>query len=147
MTLLDDALWAELRSVRQDLHQHPEFGFEERRTSALVAGYLRSSGIDEVVEGVGGTGVVATLRRGRSNRAIALRADMDGLRVQERGTPAWRSQTDGVMPACGHDGHTTMLLGAARVLAQEGGFDGTIRFVFQPAEEWGRGALAMLDDG
>src|ERR1700730_15700036 len=100
MTLLDDALWAELRSVRQDLHQHPEFGFEERRTSALVAGYLRSSGIDEVAEGVGGTGVVATLRRGASNRAIALRADMDALRIAEQGDRTYQSRTPGVMHAC-----------------------------------------------
>jgi amidohydrolase len=147
MTLLDDALWAELRSVRQDLHQHPEFGFEERRTSALVAGYLRSSGIDEVAEGVGGTGVVATLRRGASNRAIALRADMDALRIAEQGDRTYQSRTPGVMHACGHDGHTAMLLGAAKLLAAEGGFDGTVRFIFQPAEEWGRGALAMMSDG
>ena len=112
------ALHRKMTAWRHDLHAHPEFGFEEHRTAAFVAAKLREFGLDEVVEGVGGTGVVATLRRGRSNRAIALRADMDGLRVQERGTPAWRSQTDGVMHACGHDGHTTMLLGAARVLAQ-----------------------------
>jgi amidohydrolase len=148
MPLIDlQGLHRKMTAWRRGLHAHPEFGFEEHRTAAFVAAKLRQFGLDEVVEGVGGTGVVATLRRGPSNRAIALRADMDGLRVQERGTPAWRSQTEGVMHACGHDGHTAMLLGAAKVLAHEGGFDGTIRFVFQPAEEWGRGALAMLEDG
>ncbi len=112
MTLLDDALWTDLRDLRQDLHQHPEFGFEERRTSALVAEHLRSSGIDEVVEGIGGTGIVATLRRGGSNRAIALRADMDALRIAEQGGLPYQSRTPGMMHACGHDGHTAMLLGA-----------------------------------
>ena len=147
MTLLDDALWTDLRDLRQDLHQHPEFGFEERRTSALVAEHLRSSGIDEVVEGIGGTGIVATLRRGGSNRAIALRADMDALRIAEQGGLPYQSRTPGMMHACGHDGHTAMLLGAAKLLATEGGFDGTVRLIFQPAEEWGRGALAMISDG
>ena len=147
MSLVHEALWTELRSVRQDLHQHPEFGFEEQRTSALVAERLRSFEIDEVVEGVGGTGVVATLRCGGSNRAIALRADMDALRIAEQGDRTYRSRTPGVMHACGHDGHTAMLLGAAKLLAAEGGFDGTVRLIFQPAEEWGRGALAMISDG
>src|SRR6202035_4414167 len=99
MTLDQNTLVDEMTKWRRDLHAHPEFGFEEHRTAAFVAAKLREFGLDEVVEGVGGTGVVATLRRGRSNRAIALRADMDGLRVQERGTPAWRSHTDGVMHA------------------------------------------------
>jgi hippurate hydrolase len=117
------------------------------RTSRLVAERLRQFGFDEVVEGVGGTGVVASLSRGHSNRAIALRADMDALRITEQGELPYRSCHPGVMHACGHDGHTTMLLGAAARLATEGGFDGTVRFIFQPAEEWGRGALAMLDDG
>ncbi len=143
----DEAFWAELRDWRRDFHAHPEFGFEERRTSRLVAERLRAFGLTEVVEGVGGTGVVATLTRGNGNRAIALRADMDALRIAERTELPYRSQTPGVMHACGHDGHTTMLLGAARILAAESGFDGTVRFVFQPAEEWGRGALAMLEDG
>lgn len=147
MTTDTDALWAELRAWRRDFHQHPEFGFEEHRTSRLVAERLRGFGFEEVVEGVGGTGVVATLRRGSGNRAIALRADMDALRIPEQSVHSWRSQTPGVMHACGHDGHTTMLLGAAKRLAAEGGFDGTVRFIFQPAEEWGRGALAMIADG
>jgi amidohydrolase len=143
----DDAFWAELREWRRDFHAHPEFGFEEQRTSRLVAERLRSFGITDIVEGVGGTGVVATLTRGSGNRSIALRADMDALRIPEGGDMPYRSRTPGVMHACGHDGHTTMLLGAAKVLAAEGGFEGTVRFVFQPAEEWGKGALAMLADG
>jgi len=148
MHLLDpEALEQDLTAWRHDLHAHPEFGFEERRTARFVADQLRAFGLDEVVEGVGGSGVVGTLRRGQSGRAIALRADMDALRIQEQGALPYRSATPGVMHACGHDGHTAMLLGAARILALEGGFDGTVRFLFQPAEEWGRGAQAMLDDG
>lgn len=137
----------EMTAWRRDLHAHPEFGFEEKRTSAFVASQLRAFGFDDVVEGVGGTGVVGTLKRGTGNRSIALRADMDALRINEQGTHAHRSQTVGTMHACGHDGHTAMLLGAAKLLAEEGGFDGTVRFIFQPAEEWGKGALAMLSDG
>ncbi len=145
--MADEKFWAELRDWRRDFHAHPEFGFEEHRTSRLVAERLRSFGFTEVVEGVGGTGVVGTLTRGSGNSSIALRADMDALRITEQGDLPHRSRTPGVMHACGHDGHTTMLLGAARILAAEGGFDGTVRFVFQPAEEWGKGALAMLADG
>ncbi|MCA1440639.1 amidohydrolase [Ensifer sp. IC4062] len=136
----------EMTGWRRDLHAHPEFGFEEKRTSAFVAAKLREFGL-EIAEGVGGTGVVGTLRRGSGNRAIALRADMDALRIPEQSVAEYRSQNPGVMHACGHDGHTTMLLGAAKLLAEDGGFDGTVRFIFQPAEEWGKGALAMLDDG
>jgi amidohydrolase len=147
MTLDRNALLADLVAWRRDLHAHPEFGFEESRTAAFVANKLRGFGLEDVTEGVGGTGVVGTLKRGTSNRAIALRADMDALRITESGDLAYRSQTSGTMHACGHDGHTAMLLGAARLLAAEGGFDGTVRFLFQPAEEWGKGALAMLDDG
>ncbi|MGX1740029.1 M20 aminoacylase family protein [Bosea sp. NPDC055353] len=142
-----DALQSQMTEWRRHLHAHPEFGFEEKRTAAFVAAKLREFGLDEVVEGVGGTGVVGTLKRGSGNRAIALRADMDALRITEQSEQPYRSQSPGVMHACGHDGHTAMLLGAARLLAEEGGFDGTVRFLFQPAEEWGRGALAMLDDG
>jgi amidohydrolase len=145
----DDAFWSELKAWRQDLHRHPEFGFDEHRTSAFVADRLRSFGLDDVAEGIGGTGVVGSLKRGGGNRSILLRADMDALRIQEvsEGDRPHRSQSAGLMHACGHDGHTTMLLGAARFLARDGGFDGTIRFLFQPAEEWGRGMQAMLDDG
>lgn len=131
---------------RQDFHRHPEFGFEEKRTAQIVADRLRSFGLD-VEEGIGGTGVVGTLKRGTANRSIALRADMDALLIQEATNAAYASENPGYMHACGHDGHTSMLLGAAKILAEEGGFDGTIRFIFQPAEEWGKGALAMLDDG
>lgn len=131
---------------RHDLHRHPEFGFEETRTAGFVAETLRRFGA-EVVEGVGGTGVVGTLRNGASNRTIALRADMDALLIGEKSALDWASATPGKMHACGHDGHTAMLLGAASMLSAEGGFDGTVRLIFQPAEEWGRGAQAMLDDG
>ncbi|BAB53607.1 hippurate hydrolase [Mesorhizobium japonicum MAFF 303099] len=137
----------EMTDWRRDLHAHPEFGFEEKRTAAFVAAKLREFGLDDVAEGVGGTGVVGTLKRGSGNRAIALRADMDALRISEQSSAPYRSGNPGVMHACGHDGHTAMLLGAAKLLASEGGFDGTVRFIFQPAEEWGRGALAMIDDG
>ncbi|CAN7383751.1 M20 family metallopeptidase [Bosea sp. LjRoot9] len=148
MTTLDhDALVAEMTAWRRDLHAHPEHGFEENRTAAFVAAKLREFGLSEVAEGIGGTGVVGTLTCGTGNRAIALRADMDALRITEQGDHAHCSRAPGVMHACGHDGHTAMLLGAAKMLAEQGGFDGTVRFVFQPAEEWGRGALAMLADG
>lgn len=148
MTRLDrDALVRDMTAWRRSLHAAPEFGFEETRTAAFVAEQLRAFGLDCVAEGVGGTGVVGTLRRGAATRAIALRADMDALRITETGTRDHRSRNPGLMHACGHDGHTAMLLGAARLLAAEGGFDGIVRFVFQPAEEWGRGALAMLEDG
>lgn len=143
-----DALFRELRAIRQDIHANPEFGFQERRTSGRVAAMLRACGI-AVTEGVGGTGVVGTLKRGASDKAIILRADMDALHIAE--APAedrpHASRNDGYMHACGHDGHTTMLLGAAQLLAQSQEFDGTIHFVFQPAEEWGKGMLAMLEDG
>ncbi|QKC99797.1 M20 aminoacylase family protein [Mesorhizobium sp. NZP2298] len=142
-----ETLKREMTAWRRDLHAHPEFGFEEKRTAAFVAAKLREFGLDDVTEGVGGTGVVGTLKRGTGNRAIALRADMDALRIAEQSIAPYRSGNAGIMHACGHDGHTAMLLGAAKLLASEGGFDGTVRFIFQPAEEWGRGALAMLDDG
>ncbi|MGV4792774.1 amidohydrolase [Rhizobium sp. F40D2] len=147
MSIDSRKLEQDMTAWRRDLHSHPEFGFDEKRTATFVAQKLREFGLDEVVEGVGGTGVVGTLRRGGGNRSIALRADMDALRIAEQGDRPYRSQTAGVMHACGHDGHTAMLLGAARILSEEGNFDGTVRFIFQPAEEWGKGALAMLDDG
>lgn len=140
--------FAELRSIRQDIHANPEFGFREARTSRRVVALLRAFGI-AVTEGVGGTGVVGTLKLGRSDKSIILRADMDALCITEAPSEArpYVSTNLGYMHACGHDGHTTMLLGAAQILAQEGGFDGSIHFVFQPAEEWGKGMLAMLNDG
>lgn len=137
----------EMTAWRRALHAYPEAGFEETRTAAFVAAKLQALGVDDIAQGVGGTGVVGTLKRGSSNRAIALRADMDALRITEQGQADYSSQNPGVMHACGHDGHTAMLLGAAKMLAEEGGFDGTVRFIFQPAEEWGKGALAMLNDG
>jgi amidohydrolase len=137
---------AELAAIRQDLHAHPELGMTERRTAEVVARQLDSWGI-EVHRGVGGTGVVGVLRNGRGNRAIGLRADMDALPIQELTDLPWRSRNAGVMHACGHDGHTTMLLGAARYLAETRRFDGIVHFIFQPGEEGCGGALAMLEDG
>ncbi len=151
MSADDAAIWDELArdmtAWRHDLHAHPEFGFSETRTAAQVAAALRSFGLNEVVEGVGGTGVVATLTRGAGARRIGLRADMDALKIQEKADHTHASRHSGVMHACGHDGHTAMLLGAAKSLVQDPDFEGTVRFIFQPAEEWGRGALAMLEDG
>jgi hippurate hydrolase len=135
-----------LTSLRRDLHRHPELGFEEHRTAQIVADRLAAAGI-EVHRGLGQTGVVGTLRRGNGNGAVALRADMDALAMQEKTGLDWASTAPGRMHACGHDGHTVMLLGAAERLAAEGGFDGTVHFVFQPAEEGRGGAKAMLDDG
>jgi amidohydrolase len=136
----------ELTAWRRDIHAHPELGFKERRTSDLVAEKLAGFGI-EVHRGLGQTGVVGRLRIGNSPRTIGLRADMDCLPIQEANTFAHRSQNDGRMHACGHDGHTTMLLGAARYLAQTRNFDGTVHFIFQPAEEGLGGAAAMVKDG
>jgi amidohydrolase len=137
----------DITTWRRHLHQHPEFGFEEKQTAHFVADKLRSFGITEIAEGIGGTGVVAAIRRGSGQRVIALRADMDALRIAEQTNRPYASRNSGVMHACGHDGHTTMLLGAAQVLAEEGGFDGTVLLVFQPAEEWGQGMKAMIRDG
>jgi len=131
---------------RRDFHRHPELGFQEARTSRRIAELLSGFGI-EVHTGIGGTGVVGVLRRGSSNRAVGLRADIDALPITERNSFEHRSVHDGVMHACGHDGHTAMLLGAARQLAAAGSFDGTAVFIFQPAEEHGQGAAAMIADG
>ncbi len=136
----------ELAALRQDLHAHPELGLEEHRTSEVVAAKLAEWGI-EVQRGVGGTGVVGVLRAGNGDRAIGLRADMDALPMQEANDLPYRSRTPGRMHACGHDGHTTMLLGAARYLAETRAFNGTVHFIFQPGEEGCGGALAMLRDG
>ncbi len=135
----------ELVAWRRDLHAHPELAYREHRTASLVAERLRGWGID-VDEGLAETGVVGTLSRG-DGPTIGLRADMDALAMQETNTFAHRSQHPGRMHACGHDGHTTMLLGAARYLAEHGDFSGTVRFIFQPAEEAAGGAKRMLDDG
>ena len=136
----------ELTEWRRDIHAHPELGFKEQRTADLVADKLTGFGI-EVHRGLGKTGVVGRLRIGNSPRTIGLRADMDCLPILEANTFAHRSQHEGRMHACGHDGHTTMLLGAARYLAQSRNFDGTVHFIFQPAEEGLGGAEAMVKDG
>jgi len=137
----------ELAAIRQDIHAHPELGMEETRTAALVARELRALGI-EVTEGVGKLGVVGTIRGTRpGNRSVGLRADMDALQITEQTGRPYASRNTGVMHACGHDGHTTMLLGAARWLAQNRDFAGTVQLIFQPAEEGRGGARAMLEDG
>jgi len=131
---------------RHDIHAHPELGFEEHRTAALVAEKLASFGC-EVHRGIGKTGVVGRLKAGGSKHSIGLRADMDALPIHEANSFAYRSRNDGRMHACGHDGHTVMLLAAARYLAETRNFDGTIHFIFQPAEEGLGGGDAMVKDG
>ena len=146
MDRLSDAAVEQFIAVRRDIHRHPELAFSERRTAALVAAQLGAWGY-EVTTGLGGTGVVGQLRRGTSGRTLGLRADMDALPIAEATGAAWASCSHGVMHACGHDGHTAMLLAAAQHLAQHGRFDGTLNLIFQPAEEGGGGALKMMDDG
>ena len=136
----------ELADIRQDIHAHPELGLEEHRTAEIVARKLQEWGI-EVHRGVGVTGVVGVLRNGNGQTAIGLRADMDALPVLEINDFPYASKNPGRMHACGHDGHTTMLLGAAKYLAETRNFNGTVNFIFQPAEEGTGGALAMLKDG
>jgi hippurate hydrolase len=136
----------DMTAWRRDIHAHPELGFEERRTSDLVAAKLEEFGV-EVTRGIGKTGLVGRLRVGNSPRAIGLRADMDCLPILEANGFGHRSTHQGKMHACGHDGHTTMLLGAAKYLAKTRNFDGTVHFIFQPAEEGLGGAAAMLKDG
>ena len=140
------AFAGELTAIRRDIHAHPELGFEEARTSAIVAAKLKDFGC-EVTTGVGKTGVVGTVRVGNNPRAIGLRADMDALPMDELNTFDHRSQHTGRMHACGHDGHTTMLLGAAKYLSATRNFEGTVHFIFQPAEEGRGGAEAMIKDG
>ncbi len=137
---------AELTAIRRDIHAHPELGFEEERTSTIVAQKLREWGC-EVTTGIGKTGVVGTIRVGNNPRAIGLRADMDALPMDELNTFDHRSTHKGRMHACGHDGHTAMLLGAAKYLAATRNFDGTVHLIFQPAEEGRGGAEAMVKDG
>ena len=148
MTTLDDLapLHADMTAWRRDIHAHPELGFAETRTADLVAGRLEAFGL-EVARGIGRTGVVGTLRAGSGQRSLGLRADMDALPIAEANTFEHRSRHAGVMHACGHDGHTAMLLGAAHHLARTRRFDGTVHFIFQPAEEGLGGAQAMVDDG
>ncbi|MFM9883931.1 MAG: M20 aminoacylase family protein [Burkholderiales bacterium] len=137
---------SDLVAIRRDIHAHPEPGLEEHRTAARVALLLEDYGI-EVHTGIGKTGVVGVLRDGDSGRSIGLRADLDCLRMTESNNFAHRSTHHGLMHACGHDGHTTMLLGAARHLAKTRNFDGTVYFYFQPAEEGPGGARIMIEDG
>jgi hippurate hydrolase len=146
MDRLSDTAIQEFTRLRRDIHMHPELAFNERRTAALVAAQLGAWGY-EVKTGLGGTGVVGQLKRGTSSRTLGLRADMDALPIAEATGAAWASCNHGVMHACGHDGHTAMLLAAAQHLATQGDFDGTLNLIFQPAEEGGGGALKMMEDG
>jgi len=136
----------EFIAIRRDIHRHPELAFDEHRTSALVADRLEAWGYT-VQRGLGGTGVVGQLARGKGTRRLGIRADMDALPIQEETGLPYASHRDGVMHACGHDGHTAMLLSAARHLATRGRFSGTLNLIFQPAEEGGGGALRMIEDG
>lgn len=136
----------EFVALRHDLHQHPELGFEEHRTSEIVAKLLEGWGY-RVERGLAATGVIARLQRGTGSRRLGLRADMDALPVEETSEHAHRSRNEGYMHACGHDGHTVMLLAAARYLAEHGHFSGTLNLIFQPAEEGLGGALRMIEEG
>ncbi len=152
MAIKDEILpyLGELTAIRRDFHMHPELGFEETRTSAVVAEKLRAFGVDEVHTGIARTGVVGVVRgsAGGSNRAVGLRADMDALPIEEVNGFEHRSRHEGRMHACGHDGHTTMLLGAARYLAEHRDrFDGTVYLFFQPAEEGLGGGRVMVEEG
>ena len=141
-------LHQEMTKWRHDLHANPELGLQETRTSAVVQAKLRSFGVDEIITGLARTGVVGVIHgRGRSRRAIGLRADMDALPIHELTGLPYASQNDGVMHACGHDGHTTMLLGAARYLAETRNFNGTVYAIFQPAEEGLGGGAMMVKEG
>ncbi|MCB1883757.1 MAG: amidohydrolase [Geminicoccaceae bacterium] len=142
-----DAFKDELTSWRRHLHENPELGYEERDTARFVAEKLRAFGVDEVHEGIGETGVVGVLRAGKGEGSVLFRADMDALPIEEETNLPYASKRPGTMHACGHDGHTTMLLGAARHLAASRDFDGTVYLMFQPAEEGKGGAKAMLDEG
>jgi hippurate hydrolase len=136
----------EVRNWRHQIHQYPELAFDEHKTSELVANLLRAWGY-KVSRGLAGTGVVGTLDRGQGGKRLGLRADMDALPIQERTGRPYASCRPGLMHACGHDGHTAMLLSAARFLAEQGEFDGTLEVIFQPAEEVGGGAKRMMEEG
>ena len=138
----------EIAEWRRDLHRHPEILYETHRTSGIVADKLRAFGCDEVVTGIGRTGVVGIIRgREAGDMTVGLRADMDALPILEESGADWSSQTPGAMHACGHDGHTAMLLGAAKYLAETRNFAGTVAVIFQPAEEGGAGGREMCEDG
>jgi amidohydrolase len=141
------AFHPEMTAWRQDLHAHPELSMQESRTSSVVREKLTEFGVDEIISGMAEHGVVGVIRGGESNRAIGLRADMDALPMQEETGLPHASRNPGVMHACGHDGHTTMLLGAARYLAETRNFDGIVYLIFQPAEEFEGGAAKMVKDG
>jgi len=141
------ALQDEMTEWRRHLHAHPELAFDETKTAAFVADKLRGFGVDEVHTGIAGTGVVGVIRGGAGARTIGLRADLDALPIKEATGVAHASRTEGKMHACGHDGHTTMLLGAAKYLAASRGFDGTVFLIFQPAEERGSGGQKMVEAG
>jgi amidohydrolase len=141
------ALHPEMTAWRQDLHAHPELSMQEVRTAGIVRAKLAEFGVDEIITGMATHGVVGVIRAGTSNNAIGLRADMDALPIQEETGLPHASQNLGVMHACGHDGHTTMLLGAAKYLAETRNFDGTVYLIFQPAEEFEGGAEIMVKDG
>lgn len=145
MANIDDLI-APLVAFRHDIHAHPELGFCEHRTAARIAEQLHAIGL-EVHEGLGGTGIVAVLRNGSSQRSIGLRADMDALPIDEKTGLAYASRTPGIFHGCGHDGHVAMLLGAAQHLARTRNFDGTVNFIFQPAEEGLGGAREMVKEG
>ncbi len=140
------AFHEDMLAWRQDLPRHPETAFEEHRTAELVARQLESLGL-AVERGLAGTGVVGTLRVGKGQRSIGLRADLDALHIQEKNSFAHASSVPGKMHACGHDGHTAMLLGAARYLAETRNFDGIVHFIFQPAEENEGGGRVMVEQG
>ena len=139
----------EIKAWRQDIHAHPELLFDVHRTAGVVADKLKSFGCDEVVTGIGRTGVVGVIRgrKSASGKTIGLRADMDALPLEETSGVPYASKIPGKMHACGHDGHTAMLLGAARYLAETRNFAGDAVVIFQPAEEGGAGGKAMIDDG
>lgn len=141
------ALTPQVVEWRHHIHANPELGFGEYETARFVADRLRAFGLDEIHEGIGGTGVVGVLRGRPGTRAIGLRAELDALPVLEKTGLAYASKKDGVMHACGHDGHTAMLLGAAKLLADSRAFDGTVCFIFQPAEENEGGSMRMIEDG
>src|ERR1700760_1878929 len=143
------ALTDDMAAWRHDFHEHPELLYEVHRTAGIVADKLRAFGCDEVVTGIGRTGVVGVIRgrNGGAGKVIGLRADMDALPILETSGVAFASKTPGVMHACGHDGHTTMLLGAAKHLAETRNFDGTLYVIFQPAEENLAGGNIMVQEG